>query len=246
MLKILVVDDDEGILDLYKDLFDLWGYETVCCSTAKQTIDSCWSNNIDVAILDIMLPDMNGFELSKEIRKTGTYCPVIFWTGHNVGLNYIKSKQTSNIIVLNKPVPNTELRKIIKSQTLSHRHRTVLKAIAELEINYSGTKRFILLADTIYIGRAKTNDIRIPSPKISATHMMLIRMFEDEVSFYRVIDGEIGGKSSTNGVFVNGRRIPSLDYRDLVNGDLIEIPDVQMTYRLIDLPSDHNRVQTQV
>lgn len=246
MTKILIVDDDLLLLGMCQDLFNVWGYEAICCANQTEAINECWNHNIDLCIIDIILPNTNGFELSREIRKTGTYCPFIFWTGHNTGLNFLRSKQTSELLILSKPVQNDLLRRIIESQISSFKSKSYLNPIAELEIRYSNSIRFIKLAETTSIGRGVTNDIRIPSVKVSSNHMMLVRMFEDSNSFYRILDGELGGRPSTNGVFVNGVKIKQYNYRDLNHGDVITIPDVYMVYRMIntDQPNVHISTQT--
>lgn len=237
-MKILLVDDDRLILELYKEIFNLWRYESVCVSNAIEAVVQCWLHNFDFIIIDVILPGKNGFELAVEIRKTGLRCPLVFWTGHEVGNNFLKKSQSSNTVLLKKPVSSLELKRTIEHLVISYKERTSLKPIAELEIKYNNIKRFISLSDTIYIGRSKDNDIRLIDERISSHHLVLVRMFEDYKTFYRVIDGEIGGRASTNGVFVNGVRLAELDYRDLNNGDEISIPNTLMTYRLINRDSD--------
>jgi CheY-like chemotaxis protein len=244
-MKILIIDDDVTLLEMCNDLFKLWGYEPVCCSNREQVLSACWSVNIDLCIIDVILPGINGFELSREILKTGTRCPFIFWTGYEIGRNYIKSRQTSEVIVLNKPFEKNHLKSLIDIQVRSYKERSIVRPIAELEINFNGNKRFIRLSDSISIGRGSNNDLRIPSDKISSTHMMLVRMYDDNESFYRIVDGELGGRPSTNGIFINNTRLRKGDYKDLGHYDQITIPDVQFVYRLLNYVGEHfNKTET--
>lgn len=237
-MKILIVDDDLSLLEMCNDLFKLWGYDPVCCSNRDHVLVACWVHNFDICFIDVILPGINGFELSREILKTGIRCPFIFWTGYDVGKNYIRNKQSSEVIVLTKPVEILKLRSLIETQVRSYRERSVVKPIAELEINYASIKRFIKLANSVSIGRGNHNDIKIPSNKISNIHLMLVRMYEDSNSFYRIVDGELGGRPSTNGIYINGVRLTRGGYRDLKHNDQISMPDVHLVYRLLNVNND--------
>ena len=77
--KILVVDDEKEITDLLEVYLKNEGYEVYKFYKAEGVIDCILNNNIDLAVLDVMLPDADGFMLCKEIRKEW-YFPVIMLT----------------------------------------------------------------------------------------------------------------------------------------------------------------------
>ena len=86
--KILLVDDEEGLLELLKITLQKEGYLNITCAmTASQSLEYIKSNSYDLILLDVMLPDMSGFELCQEIRKH-TYTPIIFVTAR--GSDYDK------------------------------------------------------------------------------------------------------------------------------------------------------------
>lgn len=77
--KILIIDDEQDIADLlevYLKNENYVVYKFYCATDAMSCIES---GDIDLAILDIMLPDMNGFSLCQLIRKKYTY-PIIMLT----------------------------------------------------------------------------------------------------------------------------------------------------------------------
>ena len=77
--KILIIDDEQDIADLlevYLKNENYIVYKFYCATDAMSCIES---GDIDIAILDIMLPDMNGFSLCQLIRKKYTY-PIIMLT----------------------------------------------------------------------------------------------------------------------------------------------------------------------
>ena len=68
MCKILMVDDDPMILEDNKTYFSTVGYEVVCAETAEAAEKIILSNALDCVVLDVDLPDMNGFALCEKIR----------------------------------------------------------------------------------------------------------------------------------------------------------------------------------
>ncbi|ELS00821.1 FHA domain-containing protein [Xenococcus sp. PCC 7305] len=88
----------------------------------------------------------------------------------------------------------------------------------------------IVLADTAYsLGRGQNCDIRIESQFVSRHHATLIRRSHNEVDeYYRIIDGNLKGKTSVNGLLVNDRKVL---FHDLKNGDKVVFgPQVSAIY----------------
>ena len=76
MSRILVVDDEEKIRDIIKKYAEFDGYEVEEAAGGLEAVTKCRMNEYDIIILDIMMPDLDGFSVCKEIRKkTGT--PII-------------------------------------------------------------------------------------------------------------------------------------------------------------------------
>ena len=68
--KILIADDEERIVKLVSDFLNASGYETVCAADGKEALDIFNADNtIDLAIIDIMMPEIDGWEITREIRK---------------------------------------------------------------------------------------------------------------------------------------------------------------------------------
>ncbi len=80
-VKILVVDDDQRLLSLLDDTLTSVGYTTTTALSANQAIHSLSKKVYDLVITDISMPEMDGFELLKKIRKVHAKLPVIFITG---------------------------------------------------------------------------------------------------------------------------------------------------------------------
>ncbi len=70
MSKLLIVDDEEKIRDIIKKYAIFEGYETDEASDGMEAVEKCRKNDYDLAIIDIMMPFLDGFSAAKEIRKT--------------------------------------------------------------------------------------------------------------------------------------------------------------------------------
>lgn len=78
MQKILIVEDEEPIANLIKINLMAEGYQCVCACDGKAGADYIENESFDLILLDIMLPEIDGYELLEYIKPTGT--PVIFLT----------------------------------------------------------------------------------------------------------------------------------------------------------------------
>ena len=80
MPKILAIDDDRTVLRLIEKAFEGADVELTTVTNAEEGMTLLLKGGIDVCLLDIMLPEMNGLELAKKIRSIDARMPVIFIT----------------------------------------------------------------------------------------------------------------------------------------------------------------------
>lgn len=76
MAKILIVDDEEKIRELIKKYAIFEGHTIIEASNGMEAIDKLKNHSLDIIILDIMMPELDGFSTAKEIRKTSSV-PII-------------------------------------------------------------------------------------------------------------------------------------------------------------------------
>ena len=83
--KILVVDDESRMRKLVKDFLTREGYKVLEAGDGMEAMDIFYenSNEIDLIILDIMMPKMDGWQVCREIRKISTQVPVIMLTARS-------------------------------------------------------------------------------------------------------------------------------------------------------------------
>lgn len=78
MINILIIEDDENIAKVIKATLQMVNYDSFCCYDGKSGMAEAVKGGYDVILLDIMLPEMNGFEVMERIKDCGV--PVIFLT----------------------------------------------------------------------------------------------------------------------------------------------------------------------
>ena len=79
LTHILVVDDEKELADVLELYLTNDGYTVHKCYTGAEALDCIAHTDLDLALLDVMLPDADGFQLCKKIREK-SYCPIIMLT----------------------------------------------------------------------------------------------------------------------------------------------------------------------
>lgn len=113
--RILIVDDEKEIADLVAVYLENEGFTVFKCYTAKDALACIASENPDLAILDVMLPDMNGFEICRHIRKEHNY-PVIMLTAKIDATDKITGLTLGADDYITKPFIPLELVARVKAQ----------------------------------------------------------------------------------------------------------------------------------
>jgi len=107
MLNILIVEDEQAISNLIYVNLSEEGYNCTCALDGKQAADSIEKENYDLILLDIMLPEIDGYELLEYIKPLGT--PVIFITAKGAVNDRIKGLKLGADDYLVKPFQIGEL-----------------------------------------------------------------------------------------------------------------------------------------
>jgi DNA-binding response OmpR family regulator len=82
-MKILVVDDEKNILKLYKAELEDEGYNVVTANSGKEALEVFRIEEPDIVTLDIMIPDINGLQLLKQLKQEKPQTPVIMLTAYD-------------------------------------------------------------------------------------------------------------------------------------------------------------------
>jgi DNA-binding NtrC family response regulator len=101
---ILIVDDDKTILEGFKAVLEMKGYQVSLAENGKEAIEKVRKNFFNLALIDIKLPDMEGTELLPEFRQLNHWIKTIIVTGYSTRENAIDSVNLGANGFLEKPV----------------------------------------------------------------------------------------------------------------------------------------------
>jgi DNA-binding response OmpR family regulator len=82
-MKILIVDDDQNILRLYKEELEDEGYAIVTASNGQEAIERFEEEDPDLVTLDILLPDIDGIKLLRQMKEKKPRLPIIMSTAYD-------------------------------------------------------------------------------------------------------------------------------------------------------------------
>ncbi len=108
-IKLLLAEDDENLGSLLKEYLQAKSYETHWLTDGEKAFKSFEKNQYDICILDIMMPNKDGFTLAKEIRMIDREMPVIFLTAKSMKEDIIEGFAIGCDDYITKPFSMEEL-----------------------------------------------------------------------------------------------------------------------------------------
>jgi two-component system, NtrC family, nitrogen regulation response regulator NtrX len=102
-LRILVVDDDAGIRDALRMILEYEGYEVATAPDGKSALDSLDGSRVDVVLLDVKMPGMDGFEVLDRIVAREGPPPVLMISGHGDIATAVEATRRGAVDFLEKP-----------------------------------------------------------------------------------------------------------------------------------------------
>lgn len=122
MKKILLVEDNETIIMGLKYSLEQEGFQVISAKTAKESKEKLDNKSIDIVLLDVSLPDGNGFEICKEIKEKNDI-PVIFLTAQDEETSVVLGLDLGADDYIVKPFRTRELISRIKSVLRRYRKK---------------------------------------------------------------------------------------------------------------------------
>lgn len=81
--RILVIDDNEDLADGLREVLELRNHKADVVYTGLAGVDAASRNSYDYILIDIGLPDIDGLECARRVRKSGCDARILFMTGHS-------------------------------------------------------------------------------------------------------------------------------------------------------------------
>ncbi|MFH1622216.1 MAG: two-component system response regulator [Candidatus Omnitrophota bacterium] len=161
--RILIVDDDSTSVKILQRNLAPEGYDIAVTSSGEEALDLITNNNIDLILLDIVLPKMDGFELTRRLKanEKTKFIPVVLLTSLNKVQDRAKGLQIGCNDFLSRPVEKSELlarvRSLLSVKTYhdlmmhSYSHKLEIEVKKKTEQLHSAYKKLeIASLDTIY------------------------------------------------------------------------------------------------
>ena len=113
MSHILVVDDESADLNLARRSLEKQEHKVLSAGTAKEAIQYLRNSQVDVVVLDVMLPDGDGLDVLRKIRDFDKHLPVILMTSSSDSSTSIRAMKHGALDYLFKPIDVAKLRSVV-------------------------------------------------------------------------------------------------------------------------------------
>lgn len=176
MKKILIVDDEKPISDIIKFNLTKEGYETVTAFDGREAFAKFDEENPDLIILDLMLPELDGLEVAKEVRKT-SHIPIIMLSAKDSEFDKVIGLEIGADDYVTKPFSNRELLARVKA----HLRRTENIESAVAEENASSSNSEITIGDLkilpdAFVAQKRGEDIELTHREFELLHHLATHM----------------------------------------------------------------------
>ncbi len=123
MFRVLIVDDDKNIRFLMREVFEMENYVVFSASNGLEALKILDSEHIDIAIVDIMMPKMDGYEFVKSLREYNKDLPVLMVSAKQMSEDRKKGYSVGIDDYMTKPIDTEEL--LMHVQALLRRAKIV-------------------------------------------------------------------------------------------------------------------------
>ena len=134
MKRILIIEDARNIRMALEDDFRFEGYKVDSAATGPDGFDKAMDLNIDIIILDLMLPELNGLEICKELRRRDIGTPIIILTAKNQEFDKVLGLELGADDYITKPFSPFELHARVKALLRRSEIRNQERAAAIIRI----------------------------------------------------------------------------------------------------------------
>ncbi len=205
MKKILIVEDDTLIADLQKDYLEASEFDVTAETDGEKGLELALKNDYNLIVLDVMLPNKNGFEICKEIQKH-KQTPIIFVSAKKEEIDTIRGLSLGAIDYVIKPFSPAVLVAKIKTHIANYEKLTAGKnstiekevSIGNLHINPKSRRVFI-----------NGEEVTLANKEYELLHFMATNpdsVFSKEVLFDRIWGEDTFGDIATVTVHINRLR----------------------------------------
>ena len=122
--NILIIEDESTLGEIIRESLEARLFSAQHCSTATEGLHQFFSTRPSLVILDVMLPDMDGFQVARQIRMTDKETPILFLTAKSLPHHVVEGFESGGNDYLKKPFSLEEL--IVRIKVLLSKDRLLL------------------------------------------------------------------------------------------------------------------------
>jgi two-component system OmpR family response regulator len=145
-VKVLVVDDEPNIRDLLSTSLRFAGFSVYAVANGTDAVTAAEKGQPDIILLDVMLPDMNGFSVTKKLRSMGINAPILFLTARDETEDKITGLTVGGDDYMTKPFSLDEIvariHAILRRTKAAEVEESVLE-VGEIKINQDAHDVFV-------------------------------------------------------------------------------------------------------
>jgi len=139
-MRILLVEDEENIRNVVKLNLEMEDYEVISTGNGRDAIQKFKGQHFDLLILDVMLPEIDGFQICEQVRLTNMEIPIIFLTAKDTPADRVAGLKKGADDYLTKPFNLEELllrvQKLLKRSVKTPENAPELYSFGDNEINF--------------------------------------------------------------------------------------------------------------
>lgn len=170
MKKILIVDDEKPISDIIKFNLTKEGYETLTAFDGREALEVFAAEAPDLIVLDLMLPELDGLEVAKEVRKT-SHVPIIMLSAKDSEFDKVIGLEIGADDYVTKPFSNRELLARIKAHL--RRTENIETALSE-EQGEDGIKKITIgdleIIPDAFVAQKRGEDLELTHREFELLH----------------------------------------------------------------------------
>ncbi|SMP43217.1 response regulator transcription factor [Anoxynatronum buryatiense] len=133
MFTILVAEDDKNLQKLMAAVLKQNGYEVLCARDGREALDLLDTNHVDLIISDIMMPEMNGYELTSSLRRADYQLPILMVTAKDTLDDKKKGFSSGTDDYMVKPIDMDEMMlrvaALLRRSRIMNEHRLTIGAV---------------------------------------------------------------------------------------------------------------------
>jgi two-component system alkaline phosphatase synthesis response regulator PhoP len=172
--RILLVEDEESLIDVIRLNLELEGFQVVVAKDGRMAIKTALESRFDLIILDVMLPEINGFDICESIRLENKNVPIFFLTAKNTSQDRVAGLKLGADDYLTKPFNLEEL--LLRVQLLVKRGFERQSSIPQAD-SFSFSGNVVNFSD-YSIKTYKGEELRLTKKEIQLLKLLIDRKNE--------------------------------------------------------------------